>query len=552
MGGNNTKTVHGGDLVLDALVSAGVEVVFGVPGGHSTPVYDALSRHPDVRHVLGRSEQGLVYMADGYSRATGKLGVVLTTSGPAVACAAAGLGGVTTDGSSVLVVSSGPRSDLIGHNRGGLHDLNDELEIVRPLCRKTARCATTTDIPGSIADLVATVMNGRGGAAFCEIPADVYATRVSVGTDQLSLPDPAPVSRRPVARETVARAAELLSGAQRPFIIAGYGAVRAGAEAELAEIADLTGAVVTTTALARGILRRDHLGHAFRDGGFWKPLDAVIADADVVLAVGTMFRQEDTADWTMRPGGKLIHIDIDECEVGRSYVADVGIVADAKEALRAILPLLRRTSPAPESWRARGKSAEARYLEARRRQHPPGMEALDVLRAVLPAEAILVADRCSLGYWIWRCYPTDSPRSFQYPMGYGGLGGALPQAIGATIGAPDRPVVCVIGDGGIHFTLGDLAVAAQEEVRFPIILCNNNRYGAISAAMTRSFGHTDVGCELWNPDFSKIAEAYGMVYRRADTLEELGRSLQATLGRFAMIELTVDLADPPPDVDLHW
>ena len=554
--GNNG--VHGGDLVLEALIAAGVNVVFGVPGGHSIPVYDALSRCRKIRHVLGRHEQGLVYMADGYSRASGRTGVVLTTSGPAVMNAAAAMGGATTDGAAVLVIGSAPRSELIGRNRGGLHDLNDAMEIVRPLCRTVARCERTEDIPTVISGLIGSLQNGRPGSAFCDIPADVYSGRIerSVG-DHCSRNTYRPkaisvTSQLAVYSTQIKRAARMLSSAKRTFIIAGVGALQSGAARELDRVAELTGAVVTTTSLARGLFARHHPAHVFRDGGLWKPLDVLISEADVVLAVGTMFKQEDTADWTIKPGQRLIHIDIDPEEIGRSYPAEIGIAADAKEALRAILDELDHGYPADPTWRKRAKEAQERYLKARRRQNPVGFSAMDALRQTLPDNTILVADRCNLGYWLWRCYPTDYPRSFQYPLGYGGIGGALPQAIGATIGAPDRPVVCVIGDGGIHFTLGELSVAKQESAKFPIILCNNNRYGAIEAAMVRTYGHNKLGCSLWNPDFSKIAEAYGMEYRKADTVRALGTALGAALAtkRLGMIEFTVDLADPPPDVDI--
>ena len=537
----STRRMTGGEAVVATLQAQGVDVIFGIPGGHSLHIYDALSKQRAIRHVLGRHEQGLGFMADGYARASGRIGVLTSTSGPAVGNLAAALGGATTDTSAVLAIASTVRSQLVGKNRGGLHDCGEAIEIMRPVCRHVRRCMTVREIPQAVSDLIGKLRSGRPGGAYCEIPCDILGAEVDV-----EIPASSP-SRRPVPKaDGISAAVELLAAAQRPVIWAGTGSLVSGAGPEIEQLAKRLGAIVTTTTLSRGILPADHAHVVTLDGGMPTALSAIINEADVGLAVGTMFKEEDTAGWTIRPGERLIHIDIDPREIGRSYAPTVGIAADAKAALAAILDALPAREPADPAWVARGKRAEAQSLAKRREQGPVEMPALDILRTAAARDGILVCDRCNLGYWAHRCLHVYSPRTFQYPLGYGGLGGALPQAIGAKLACPEKAVVCVIGDGGFHFTSPELAVAVQEKVPITVLLCNNNAYGAIRAKQERSFGGRLFGCLLQNPDFQKLAAAYGIPAARADSLESLERHLTHGIRSNALnlVELTVELSDP--------
>ena len=537
----NKKRMTGAEAVVAALEAHGVDTIFGIPGGHSLAIYDALARSGNIRHILGRHEQGLGFMADGYARASGKIGVLTTTSGPAVANLACSMGCATTDTSPVLAIASTIRSDLVGKNRGGLHDCREAIDIMRPVCRYVRRCLSVEEIPLAIADLVHSLRTRRPGGAYCEIPCDVLGAEAEV-----AIPTPSAVERTCVDTSLVERAVRLLRTAERPVIWAGTGATISDAGPEIEELSARLGAMVVTSTLGRGIIPGDHPSFVGIDGAWRTEVADVIAEADVVLAVGTMFKQEDTADWSVKPGHRLIHIDIDPDEIGRSYGSDVGIAADAKTALRAIVDEMPVESPADSAWVARGKRAESANLRKRREIAPTEMKALDILRAAVPRDGILVCDRCNLGYWAYRCGRAYSPRTFQYPMGYGALGGALPQAFGAKVACPDQDVVCVIGDGGFQFTVGELAVAAQEHIPITIVLCNNGAYGAIRANQDRNFGARRFGCDLVNPDFKLLAAAYGVPIVRADALNAFERSLTGGIrsGMLNMIELTVELGDP--------
>lgn len=536
------KTITGGAAVVAELLRHGVDTVFGIPGGQNLAIYDALqAEQGQIRHVMGRHEQGLGFMADGYARASGRVGVVVTTSGPAVANLACAMGQASTDTSPVLAIASSVSSKLIGKHRGGLHDCGDASDIMRPVCRHVRRCNSVEEIPGVLQELFHELRSGRPGGAFCEVPCDVLDAVAEV-----KIPPPLEITRLAPQKEPVEKAAVLLAQAQRPLIWVGTGATISEAGSEIVDLARRLGAIIVHTSLGRGLIPSNHPQVVSNDGALLTEVSETIADADVVLAVGTMFKQEDTVAWQTKFGKKLIHIDIDAEEIGRSYDATVGIVADAKAALSAILKILPDCKPADAEWVARGKQAEVARMAQRHRHSPLEMAALDALRTAVPRDGVLVCDRCSLGYWMYRCGTALTPRSFQYPMGYGGLGGALPQAIGAKLACPDKVVVCVIGDGGFQFTSAELATAVQEKVPIVIVLCNNGRYGAIRAAQDRNFAGRRFAVDLINPDFQMLAAAHGISASRCDSLDDFQMQLKAAIAanELRLVELTVDLADP--------
>jgi thiamine pyrophosphate-dependent acetolactate synthase large subunit-like protein len=536
----NKSTHTGGEAVVETLAAAGVDTVFGIPGGHSLPIYAALYGHSQVRHVLGRHEQGLGYMADGYARASGRLAAVTTTSGPGVANIVAALAQATTDNVPMVVVSSAPSAALIGRNRGGLHDLNDAIELARPACRYVAHADAVDEISPKLADLIRNLRCNRPGGAFLQVPTNILGasadTAICSSDGHRLAPD----------MGTVAAAAELLQTATRPLIIAGYGALLAGAGPAIQALAERLDAVVATTTLARGLLGVQSWV-VFDDGAIPSALTKIFAEADVTLAIGTMFRQEDTAGWQTTPAGRLIHIDIDADEFDRTYTADVSIHADARLAAEAIAAALPVSIPGAEStWRQHAAGLQHERLEARRDQ--PAMQFTEALREIIPQDTIVFADRCNVGYWMYRVAAAYEPRTFNYPMGYGGLGSALPQAIGARLACPERRILSIIGDGGMQFTLPELAVAVQEQTPFTLLISNNGAYGAIQAGLDRNFDGVDpsFGTALSGPDYGLIAKAYGIGYARVDSEAELLRVLPDQLqnDQLNIVEFRNAIPDP--------
>jgi thiamine pyrophosphate-dependent acetolactate synthase large subunit-like protein len=480
-------------------------------------------------------------MADGFFRASGKLAAVSITSGPAVANIAAAVGQATTDTSAMLVIASAPPSGLIGKNRGGLHDLNEQLEIMKTVARYWARCITPDEVYGKTATLIEHIRAGRPGGAYLEIPTDVMSattTRGKIESSHLKLKVP--------QLALIRRAASLLNNSRRPLIILGTGAMLSGAAEAISALAARMHAVISTTTLARGAISCELPNVIFPDGASASAVDDVYGEADVVLAVGTMFKQEDTANWSLRLGSNLIHIDIDRSVFGKSYDATIAIESDARLACNALLRYVKRNSGTEMGWAKRAKEKHEQRLEVRRNRQPREMKLLDALRQLLPPTTQIFTDRCNLGYWMYRCMPFYEPKTFHYPLGYGGLGGTLPQAIGASIARPRETILCVVGDGGLQFSLPELAVAVKQRCKFKIIISNNGKYGAISAGLRKLGDRHTFGTLLWNPQFGKIAEAYSIPYQYAGTesdfLGVLQRELQTR--RLAIIEFANDLCDP--------
>lgn len=537
----NSSTLTGGEAVVETLLACGIDTVFGIPGGHSLPVYDALSRHERIRHVLGRHEQGLGFMADGFARASGKIAAVSITSGPAVANLTCSLGQATTDTVPMLVVASTPRANLVGRNRGGLHDLNNSLDLARPVSRYVAHCESVSEIPGVISDIVQSLRSSRPGGAYVQIPTDVLASR-----GKAEIPSRVDTSPLPADDRAIESAAAILREAKRPLIIAGTGAMVSGAGPSIQTLAEKLGAVVSTTVLGRGVVAGDHPNVIFPDGIVPTELDEIYANADVVMAIGTMLRQEDTADFSLPIRGKLIHIDIDPEEFGRSYPADLAVHADARCACEAVIGLLDGIEPATETWAKEAKQKLADRVETRRKANPKDLSFIENFREALPRDTMLFADRCNIGYWWFRYSPGYEPRTFHYPLGYGGLGGALPESLGARIACPDRRLICVLGDGGMQFTMPELMVAVQEDLNVPIVVSNNNCYGAIKAGMTRNKFNSGFGTAIRNPDYGKIADAYGIPYCRTDDRAEFLEQVRGEVEqqRLILMEFVNDISDP--------
>jgi len=480
-------------------------------------------------------------MADGFARASGRIAAVSTTSGPAVANIACAMGQGTTDTSPILVIASTPRSELVGRNRGGLHDLNDSLEIARAVCRYHEHCSSPDQVSQMLAGLISKLREGRPGTAYLQIPSDVMGAPFN--GEICTLDKPARLAPEPTG---IAQAVELLKRSKRPLIVAGTGCVISEAGEEIRQLAERLGAVVSTTVLGRGIIPGDHPNVIHIDGASLTAVGEIFRKADVVLAIGTMFKEEDTCGWQIEMGEQLIHVDIDPEEFGRSYKAEVYIRADARAACEAINAALPSIEPADSAWAAEAKAKQEESVESRRSSQGRDLQFAESFRKILPREALFFTDRCNIGYWFFRCLPSYRERSFHYPMGYGGLGGTLPQAIGAKIARPDARVVALLGDGGMQFSMTDLAVAVQESLKLTIIVSNNHSYGAIKAGLGRNYPGVSLGTDLSGPDYEYIAKAYGIPYIKVCEREGFLKAFadEVENDRLVMIEFDNDIADP--------
>jgi acetolactate synthase-1/2/3 large subunit len=534
--------MSGGQLVVATLEAQGVDVVFGMPGVHNLALYDALCETTRIKHVLVRHEQGAAFAADGYARATGRPGVAITTAGPGAANTLTAIAEAWSDSSPVVLIASHVESQYVEQERGFGHELRGQLELFRTATRFQARPTAASDIAPSIAEAFAQVQRGRPRPAIVQIPQDVLND-----TCEVDVPS-APVYEPPPAADTtlVRTAARMLSSAQRPAIYAGAGVHRAGAHAEVRQLAERLEAPVFTTAPGKGAIPEDH---PLAVGNRWTgepELTQLLADSDVLLAVGTRFGAQDTSQWQLALPATVIQIDADADELSRNVPAELALEGDARAVLAQLLRELdgvsTRTRP----------SAPAELAELRQRldrtameRWPEPMHFLADLRMGLDRDAIVFCDSL-IQYWAARHFPVYAPRAFHLPWTFGTLGSSLPMAIGAKVAYPDRQVVTLCGDGALMFTLPELATAVQAQANIVIVVCNDAGFGAMRLHQRRRFGRF-IASDLATPDFAAVAEAFGAIGIRLTSPAELAEALQDSRSATRPVLIDVPLA-----LDLPW
>lgn len=540
----------GAAALVATLESLGVPVVFGLPGVHNLTIWDALERSP-LRLVGVRHEQTAVYAADGYARVTGRLGVAATTSGPGAANALGAAGEAWAAGSPVLVIATNVPSALRrdGVSRGVLHESPDQGAMFAPIVKSVFRVGVAEEISPAVAAAAALAERAPTGPVYLEIPTDVLAA----GVEGDQGPTPVVRWRPPVpTAEALAAALELLRAAERPLVWAGGGAARAGAGAALADLSRKLAAPVIETFMARGALdpgAPTWVGappHVPEVGRLWD-------EADLVLAVGTDFDGMMTQNWRMPRPERLVAVNVDPCEAAKNYRPDVTVVADALEALEALSAGL---APRPhgdlDALRARLEDIRDATRAALRRDEPMAAELLSTLRTTLEPTTAVFADMCIPGYWLAAFHPFAQPRRLAYPVGWGTLGFGFPAAVGAAV-ATGEQVLCVCGDGGFVFALGELATIAQEQAPITILLVDDGGYGMLRFDQEAT-GLPNVGVDLLAPDWAGLAGAYGILCEEVDGL---GETLADALGRHLAIDrpsmLVVKAAmKPPPSSSPRW
>jgi acetolactate synthase-1/2/3 large subunit len=521
-----TQASSGAELVVRALESAEVDTVFGIPGVHTLALYDALLGS-GIRHMLARHEQGIGFMADGYARATGKTGVAFVITGPGVTNIATALGQAYTDSSPVLVIASNnPRSTIDGM-RGSLHDLKDQLGVLRAVTKSTMRVTSARDAANAVLGSLAISQTDRPLPVAVEFPLDVLdeagaAVEVRrVAANPRRAPDPS----------TVSEAVRRLAGAKRTVIYCGGGAVSSAAPEAIASIAEALNAPVITSIQGKGAIPADHPNYAGSAWGAGNASDDLIAQADCMLIFGSRMGAQATYDFKMAFPRQVIRVDIDPVELTLNVNPTLAIQADSVLTATAIADQLKGHSHA-EGGYSREQIAEARSTSEAASYHAERRAWPDAIRAALPRDGILVTDMTQMAYVATATYPVYEPRTFIFPNGYGTLGFGLPAAIGAKIGKPDMAVVTVVGDGGFQYSMGELAVAIQERIGLPIVIFNDNTYSAVKEAQKwereERYNAVDL---VGNPDFQKLAAAYSIPAVKLTDPSALTGEIKAALGR---------------------
>ena len=531
-----------GEVLVKLLEDYGVEQVFGIPGVHTVELYRGLARS-SINHVTPRHEQGAGFMADGYARTSGKPGVCFIITGPGMTNITTAMGQAYADSIPMLVISSVQTRSQLGGGRGKLHELPNQSALVGGVAAFSHTLMSAAELPGVLARAFALFQAGRPRPVHIEIPLDVLVEEA----DELLASVPVHIDRAGAAPAAVRRMTELLAGAQRPLILAGGGAIDAAAE--LTELAELLDAPVALTINAKGMLPSSHpllIGSTQS----LVATRALVADADVVLAIGTELAETDY-DVTFAGGfeipGKLLRIDIDADQTVRNYPPHVVLVADSRNAAQALLGALSQQALAERrnDW---GQVRAARLRdELAATWDAPTLAQTRFLETVLHElpDAVFVGDSTQPVYTGNLTFNPERPRRwFNSSTGYGTLGYALPAAIGAWLGGGIEggarpPVVCLIGDGGLQFTLPELASAVEAHTPVIVLLWNNQGYEEIKKYMVNR-AIEPVGVDIYTPDFIGVAKALGCAAEAISSVEQLRGALRAATDRQGPTLIEID------------
>ena len=519
-----------GEVLVDLLEANGVDIVFGIPGVHTVELYRGLAASK-IRHITPRHEQGAGFMADGYARVSGKPGVALVITGPGLTNTITAMAQARQDSVPMLVISGVNRRCSLGHGHGLLHELPDQLGMMKSLALYAHTLLNPTDLPAVIERAFSVLLSGRPGPVHIEIPTDVMAAKIDPG------PFRAATATRPRAdAETLQRAAVLLADAQRPVILLGGGAITA--EDEIRLLAERIDAPVVTTVNARGMFA----GHPLRvpASPSLKAVRRLLAEADRVLAIGTEMGPTDydiNVDGDFPDLRSLIRIDIDAAQLARDSRATLSILSSAKAAAAGISGFLEGHRAASDGAQRAETVRKASWAELTDKMRTE-IGIIDTIYRTLPT-AIIVGDSTQAIYaGNYYCDP-PRPRSwFNAATGYGALGYAPPAAVGAALAAPDATIVCLVGDGGFQFSLAEIGAAADAGARVVFLVWNNDGYQEIEAYMLEA-GIVPEGVKPSAPDFLAIGAAYGLPAERLADVAGLPEALEraAALNRPSLIEI---------------
>jgi acetolactate synthase-1/2/3 large subunit len=555
----NGVPATGAQILWECLVREGVTDVFGYPGGAILPAYDALLNFP-IRHILVRHEQGATHMADGYARASGRVGVAVATSGPGATNMVTGIATAMMDSSPIVCITGQVGSKLIGSDAFQETDITG---VTLPITKHNYLITRAEDVASTVREAFYVARSGRPGPVLIDITKDAQQSRAEFDWEGAAPRRSLGRAPAPIDPDALARAAELIVGAERPLILAGHGIMLSGAEWIVRTFAEHADVPIAMTLLGIGGVPASHplnLGMMGMHGEAW--VNHAIQEADLLLAFGMRFDDRVTGNLkTYAPNARKIHIDIDQAEIGKNVKTDVGIVADLGEALSALLPLIPHGDH--RAWRrwindAKGDAAVRDIKNLPDDGHLYAAHVVHDLWRATDGNALVVTDVGQHQMWEAQYYHHETPRSLITSGGLGTMGFALPAAIGAKVARPDAEVWAVVGDGGFQMTLAELATVAQERLDINVAIINNGYLGMVRQWQEFFYDKRYAATPLHNPDFVKLAEAYGLrsrkVTSRADVTDAV-REARSTRDA-VVIDFQVEQEDSvypmvPAGADLH-
>ena len=504
--------LNGAQILCEGLTREGAEVIFGFPGGSLLPLYDTLPQYPQLRHILTRHEQGAAHAAEGYARATGKVGVCIATSGPGATNLVTGIASAYLDSIPMVAITGQVARPFIGKDAFQEIDITG---ITLPITKHNYQIARTEELATVVKEAFHLAAEGRPGPVLIDIPRDVFIEEVEFRyPERVELKGYKPTVNGHPAQ--VKKAAKLINGARRPLIIAGHGVLVSSACAELRELAEKGQVPVVTTLLGLGSFPQSHVlnfGMLGMHGMAYANM--AVNAADLIIAIGMRFDDRATAKVSgFAPHAQVIHIDIDPAEIGKNVRVDVPIVGDARHVLTALNAQVEAQSRIEwvsqiEDWQREHPSTEISQTESVLPQY--------VVRQISEAtggKAIVVTGVGQNQMWAAHYFQYEYPNTLISSGGLGPMGFELPAAIGAKVGCPGETVWCIAGDGGFQMTIQELGTIAQEDLAVKVAILNNGFLGMVRQWQEMFYGRRYVATPLSGPDFVMVAEAYGIAATR--------------------------------------
>ena len=534
----NMTKMSGAQALLESLERQKVDTIFGILGGAILPVYDALCGNKKIRHILARHEQCAAHEAEGFAKASGRVGVCMATSGPGATNLVTGIANAYMDSTPIValtgqVPSTGVNTSyMIGRDAFQEADI---IGIVTAVTKYSYQPRTIAEIPEMVNNAFYLAANGRPGPVLIDLPKNVQAGVADVEfTNKINLRGYKLITEPNPAR--ISEAADLLARAERPIILAGGGVIIAGASDEIVQMSDLLMAPVATTFMGKGAFPENHplsLGSIGMHGN--PAANRLMGEADVLLAVGTRFSDRATANLdSFAPNAKKIHIEIDNAEINKNIEVDLPIVADAKKSMKVLLAATSKKLQKGEgtAWTKRVKEAKEQ-LSPLLKELPKDVvpkNLLMTLRKMLPESAIITTEVGQNQMWSALYFQTLKPRTFISSGGLGTMGFGFPAAIGAKVACPERHVFDIAGDGSFTMTEQELACSVSEKIPVTVIVLNNSVLGMVAQWQRTLYNRRYMAVKLGKtPDFVKLAEAYGAQGFRVNSIEEFQKAVKIAL-----------------------
>lgn len=541
-----------GDLVAEFIAACGVKSAFGIISVHNIPMLDAVQRQGKVGFVMARNEMGAAHMADGYARAAGGLGVVFSSTGPGAANAVGGLVEANFAGTPVLHLTGQSPYASIGRGQGGVHDVPDQLGMLKSVCKAAFRINSPKEALGVLSQAAVIALSGRPGPVSVEVPFDVQRTAIDrpKAFDDFVLPLP---PRRVPEGAELDRLVEHVAKARRPMLWLGAGARNASEGAR--RLMEMGFSAVCSNA-AHGVVPDDHPRSfgALNGSLSTRPdpiVEGVLQNADLLIVAGSRLRINETRDNQAKLPANLVQIDLDPAANGRTYPSELFVCADTAATLALLADRLQGRLEVDKRFLDEVATAKVLANESFRKSLGPYAELPDKLRAAMPRDCLWVRDvTLSNGSWGNKVFPVYNPRDGMYPIGLG-IGPGLPLGVGAAVAATaqGRRTVMMSGDGGFAVNLPELLTAAQEKVDIVILVMNDNGYGVIKHIQDGSYGGRRCYGDLLPPDFARLAEAAHMPHLLARSIDEVAGQVAKGLAMKGpvLVEVQMDAIGPFPN-----